>query len=89
MNTVTPVGIGYFADRYGPKLTNIAGSVLFSVAAMLFSVSLLYSMCEGEREGRGERGEGGEGEGRERGGRGESEERDREGREKENFFLVV
>jgi len=44
MNTVSPVGIGYFADRYGPKMTNVLGSVLFSISATMFVVSLLYNV---------------------------------------------
>jgi MFS family permease len=46
MNTVAPVGLGYFTDRFGPKMTNMLGSILFSISGMLFSVSLLYSMSK-------------------------------------------
>lgn len=44
MNTVGPVVIGFFSDRYGPKVTNMAGTSLFSISSLLFSVSLLYGM---------------------------------------------
>jgi MFS family permease len=44
MNTVTPVAIGYFADRYGPKVTNVVGTLTFAISSMLFSVSLLYNV---------------------------------------------
>jgi len=44
LNTVAPVVMGYFMDRYGPKLTNMFGCTLLSIGLMLFSVSLLYDV---------------------------------------------
>lgn len=44
MNTVAPVFVGFFYDYFGPKVTNMAATALFSFSCVLFSVSLLYGI---------------------------------------------
>jgi len=44
VNTVAPVFMGFFMDRFGPKMTNMIGASLYSIGGLLFTVSLLYDV---------------------------------------------